>query len=214
MKKEALAGGQPRSNASNPGFTLVELVIGGVLSSLVIGSIAVVAVNQIKVAERVVILNSINRNTRRVADLLKTEADEACLISFVSIRTSATPPDTPCRPDGAPTHCTSGIGLYISHHTKLFLLVPIQKNDNTIEYANIEYYLSSTELRRTGPQVDTDGQLLPGTNVAGSIVMSNLLSPKFQLGNNCSWVRFEWKPRYKGRSYSARSITLRANSFR
>ena len=77
MKKEALAGGQPRSNASNPGFTLVELVIGGVLSSLVIGSIAVVAVNQIKVAERVVILNSINRNTRRVADLLKIEADEA-----------------------------------------------------------------------------------------------------------------------------------------
>ena len=78
---EDMRAARCRFKSSNPGFTLVELLTGVLLSALVIESVAQLAVQQINLANRVYGFSSTNRNFRRLSDLLSIEVKEACILS-------------------------------------------------------------------------------------------------------------------------------------
>lgn len=179
----------------NQGFALVELLIGGVVSAVVLGSVAVLAVHQIRIADRVYESTTINRNFKRLSDLLKIEVGEACLLRRgVDPGTSRTitPPDTRCKP--APP---SALGqrnnaecATPSATADLRLLIPVEAANNTIQYNVIRYYLSGTELLRDGPQVGTDG-LLTTTAATGSRVLSNVSTFTPTVSADCTWVSLD-----------------------
>jgi hypothetical protein len=177
-----------RSAAAKPrhanGFTLVELLIGGVLSILAMGSVAILAVQQIRIADNVYASSTIDRSFRRVSDLLKVEVSEACLLrGGANPRTTATPPDTPCKPQN-PSVCTPAAAA-----EDLRLLVPVQApGSNAITYTVIRYYRTGTELLRDGPQVGANG-LLTATAATGSRVLTNVSAFSATVSADCTWVR-------------------------
>lgn len=177
-----------RSAAVKPrqasGFTLVELLIGGVLSILAMGSVAILAVQQIRIADNVYATSTIDRSFRRVSDLLKVEVGEACLLrGGANPRTTATPPDTPCKPQN-PSVCTPAAAA-----ADLRLLVPVQApGSNAITYTVIRYYRTGTELLRDGPQVGANG-LLTATAATGSRVLTNVSAFSATVSADCTWVR-------------------------
>jgi prepilin-type N-terminal cleavage/methylation domain-containing protein len=59
----------------NQGFTLVELLISSAVSAIGLGSIAVLAVHQIRIADTVYASATIDRQFRRLSDLLKIEVE-------------------------------------------------------------------------------------------------------------------------------------------
>ncbi len=171
---------------SSGGFTLVELLIGGVISAIVLGSVAVLGVQQLRLADRVYALTTLNRNFRRISDLLKVEAGEACILrGGANPRTTATLPDTPCKPEN-PSVCAPGTATF----TDLRMLIPIQGANNTISYNVVRYYLSGNELLRDGPQVGTDG-LLTTTTTTGSRVLGNVSTFAARISADCTWVSID-----------------------
>ena len=202
MIKEALVGGLPRIKASKQGFTLVELLIGAALSSLVLGSLAVLAVQQIKLGNRVVGFTDVNRNFQRLSNLLEIETGEACMLrKGVSPRTTATLPDTPCKPEAISACATP------SSANELWLLVPIPAANNRITYAQIRYYRSGTLLLRDGPQVDPNG-LLTTTTATGSRVLTNISRFVPTVSTDCTWVSLDVGVTYPGRAEVRRSLSL------
>jgi type II secretory pathway pseudopilin PulG len=202
MARKALAGGRPRIKASKQGFTLVELLIGVALTSLVLGSLAVLAVQQMQLANRVVGFTDVNRNFQRLSDLLKIETGEACILrKGVSPRTTATLPDTPCKPQATSACATP------SSANELWLLVAIQDGINGIAYAPIRYYLSGTDLLRDGPQVDDNG-LLTTTSATGSRVLTNISRFVPEVSTDCTWVSLDVGVTYPGRAEVRRSLSL------
>ena len=168
------------------GFTLIELLIGGVLTAIALGSVAVLSVHQIRIADRVYALTTINRNFRRISDLLKVEVGEACLLrGGANPRTTATLPDTPCKPQD-PSVCAPAAAS-----TDLRLLIPIQTSgSNTITYSIVRFYRSGNELLRDGPQVDANG-LLTATAATGSRVLSNVSTFTPTVSADCTWVSLD-----------------------
>jgi Tfp pilus assembly protein FimT len=165
----------------NQGFTLVELLIGGVVSAIVLGSIAALAVHQIRIADRVYASTTIDRQFKRLSDLLKIEVGEACILrGDANPRTTATLPDTPCKPL-ATSNCTGAAT------TDLRLLLPVQNANNTISYNVVRYYLSGTELLRDGTEVNTAGQLTT-TAATGSRILTNVSTFTPTVSANCTWV--------------------------
>jgi len=202
MARKALAGGRPRIKASKQGFTLVELLIGLALTSLVLGSLAVLAVQQMQLANRVVGFTDVNRNFQRLSDLLKIETGEACILrKGVSPRTTATLPDTPCKPEATSACATP------SSANELWLLVAIQDGINGIAYAPIRYYLSGTDLLRDGPQVDDNG-LLTTTTATGSRVLTNISRFVPTVSTDCTSVSLDVGVTYPGRAEVLRTLTL------
>jgi hypothetical protein len=185
----------------NQGFTLVELLIGGVVSAVVLGSVAVLAVHQIRIADNVYTSTLINRNFKRLSDLLKVEVGEACLLrGDVNPRTTATLPDTPCKPL-ATSNC-SGAAT-----SDLRLLIPVAAADNTIGYNVVRYYLNGTDLLRDGPQVGTDG-LLTTTAATGSRVLSNVTTFTPTVSADCTWVSLVVGLTVPGTNAVNRTLTL------
>jgi len=202
MARKALAGGRPRIKASKQGFTLVELLIGLALTTLVLGSLAVLAVQQMQLANRVVGFTDVNRNFQRLSDLLKIETGEACILrKGVSPRTTATLPDTPCKPQATSACATP------SSANELWLLVAIQDGINGIAYAPIRYYLSGTDLLRDGPQVDDNG-LLTTTTATGSRVLTNISRFVPEVSTDCTWVSLDVGVTYPGRAEVRRSLSI------
>jgi type II secretory pathway pseudopilin PulG len=193
-----------RSNASrrrsSHGFTLIELLIGGVLTAIALGSVAVLSVHQIRIADRVYALTTINRNFRRISDLLKVEVGEACLLRRgVDPGTSRTitPPDTRCKPAPpsapAPAAPNNAECATPSATADLRLLVPIQAANNTISFNVIRYELVGTELMRIGPQVDTNGLLTTtaSTTTGSQRVLSNVSTFTPTVSADCTWVSLD-----------------------
>jgi type II secretory pathway pseudopilin PulG len=166
------------------GFTLVELLIGGVLSILAMGSVAFLSVQQIRIADNVYATSTIDRSFRRISDLLKVEVAEACLLrGGANPRTTATLPDTPCKPQN-PSVCAPAAAA-----ADLRLLVPVQApGSNAITYTVIRYYRTGTELLRDGPQVGANG-LLTATAATGSRVLTNVSAFSATVSADCTWVR-------------------------
>jgi hypothetical protein len=181
----------------NQGFTLVELLIGGAVSAIVLGSIAVLAVHQIRIADRVYASTTIDRQFRRLSDLLKIEVGEACLLRRgVDPGTSRTitAPDTRCKPappsappPAAPNNAECATP---SATADLRLLVPFQAANNTITYNVIKYELVDTELRRVGPQVNANGLLTANasTTAGSQRVMTNVSTFTPTVSADCTWV--------------------------
>lgn len=171
----------------NQGFTLVELLISGVVSAIVLGAIAALAVHQIRIADTVYASTTIDRQFRRLSDLLKIEVGEACILrGGADPRTTATLPDTPCKPL-ATSNCTG------ADTADLRLLIPIQGAGNTISYNIVRYYVDGTELRREGPQVGANGLLIPittGTPAVIQRVLTNVSAFTPRVSADCTWVRF------------------------
>ncbi len=172
-----------RRRRSRNGFTLIELLIGGVLTAIALGSVAVLSVHQIRIADRVYSLTTVNRNFRRISDLLKVEAGEACILrGGASPRTTATLPDTPCKPEN-PSVCAPGTASF----TDLRMLIPLQDASNAISYNVVRYYLSGNELLRDGPQVNANG-VLTTTVTNGSRVLGNVSTFAATVSADCTWV--------------------------
>ncbi|MCP9885111.1 hypothetical protein KBY97_08230 [Synechococcus sp. ATX 2A4] len=195
---------------SSNGFTLVELLIGSVLTIITMGSVAFLAAQQIRVADNVYATTTINRSFRRFSDLLKVEVAEACMLrGGVNPRTTATLPDTPCKPQD-PSVC-----LPQTTTSDLRMLVPIQPpGSNAITYTNIiRYYLSGTELLRDGPQIGVNSLLVPGTTVAASRVLSNVSAFTATVSGDCTWVTLNLTLAVPGSTaVVARQLTLYSGS--
>jgi hypothetical protein len=170
----------------NQGFTLVELLIGGVVSAVVLGAIAALAVHQIRIADTVYASATIDRQFKRLSDLLKIEVGEACILrGGADPRTAATPPDSPCKPL-ATSNCTG------ADTADLRLLIPIQGAGNTISYNIVRYYVDGTELRREGPQIGANGLLIPITLATPAViqrVLTNVSAFTPRVSADCTWVR-------------------------
>jgi type II secretory pathway pseudopilin PulG len=193
------------------GFTLVELLIGGIISALVLGAVGVLAVHQIRIADRVYSTATVNRSFKRLSDLLKIELGEACLLRRgENPRTTATLPDTPCNPETTSACATP------SATADLRLLVPIVATDNTISYSVVRYYLVGTELRRDGPQINTTGQLIAPTLanpvVTGSRVLTNVAAFVPTVSADCTWVSLNVSLTTPGSITTTVTRTLTINS--
>lgn len=200
------------------GFTLIELLIGGVLTAIALGSVAVLAVHQIRIADRVYSLTTVNRNFRRLSDLLKVEAGEACLLRRgVDPGTSRTitPPDTRCKPappsappPAAPNNAECATP---SATADLRLLVPVQAANNTISFNVIRYELVGTDLMRIGPQVDANGLLTTtaSTTTGSQRVLSNVATFIPTVSPDCTWVSLQLGLRVPGSTnVVTRTLTL------
>ncbi len=172
-----------RRRRSRNGFTLIELLIGGVLTAIALGSVAVLSVHQIRIADRVYSLTTVNRNFRRLSDLLKVEVGEACILrGGANPRTTATLPDSPCKPQ-SPSVCDPATAA-----ADLRMLIPVQAaGSNAISYNLVRFYLNGNELLRDGPQVDANG-LLTNTAATGSRVLSNVSTFTPTVSADCTWV--------------------------
>lgn len=191
-------------NKSQQGFTLVELLIGSVVSTIVLGSIGFLAVHQIRIADRVYASTTLNRNFRRLSDLLKIEIGEACMLrGGINPRTTATLPDTPCKPQ-ATSACSPATAS-----SDLRLLVPIQESSSNTPLYNItRYYLSGDQLLRDGPLVGANG-LLTTTATSGSRVMTNVASFIPTVSADCTSVRLNVGIRIPGSANTVtRTLTL------
>jgi hypothetical protein len=140
-------------------------------------------VHQIRIADRVYALTTIDRNFRRISDLLSEEVGEACILrGGTNPRNTATLPDTPCKPQ-SPSVCSPATAS-----ADLRMLIPVQAaGSNAISYNIVRYYLSSGQLLRDGPQVDTAG-LLTTTAATGSRVLSNVSTFTPTVSADCTWV--------------------------
>lgn len=169
------------------GFTLVELLIGAVLSIVALGSVAFLAVHQIRIADTAYASATVDRSFRRLSDLLRVEVGEACLLRRgVDPRTTATLPDTPCSPE-VPSACAVP-----SANPDLRLLIPVKTAGSNIPlYRVVRFYRSGTELLRDGPQVNADGILLPNTPVTGSRVLTNVSTFVPTVSADCTWVSLQ-----------------------
>ena len=169
----------------NQGFSLVELLIGGAISVVVLGSIAVLAVHQVRIADRVYASTTIDRNFKRLSDLLKIEVGEACILrGDDDPRTAATPPDTPCKPL-AISNCNGADSTYLR------LLIPVRNANNTISYNVVRYFRSGADLRREGPQVGVNGLLntTASTTEGSQRVLTNVSTFVPRVSADCTWVR-------------------------
>ena len=173
------------------GFTLVELLIGAVLSSLALGSVAFLAVHQIRIADSSYASATVNRSFRRLSDLLRVEVGEACLLRRgLDPRTTATLPDTPCSPQ-QPSVCEVP-----SATEDLRMLIPVEViGSNTPAYRVVRYYRSNNgagnELLRDGPQVNDNGTLRSDTNNTASRVLTNVASFVPTVSADCTWVTLQ-----------------------
>ena len=189
------------------GFTLVELLIGSVLTIITMGSVAFLATQQIRVADRVYASTTINRSFRRFSDLLKVEVGEACILrGGANPRTTAPlAGDNPCKPQN-PSVCSPQATT-----ADLRMLVPIQPpGSNAIAYTNIiTYRLAGNELLRDGPQIGANGLLVPGTVVTASRVLSNVSAFTATVSADCTWVRLNLTLAVPGSAdVVARELTL------
>jgi type II secretory pathway pseudopilin PulG len=173
------------------GFTLVELLIGAVLSSLALGSVAFLAVHQIRLADSSYASATVDRSFRRLSDLLRVEVGEACLLRRgLDPRTTAILPDTPCSPE-QPSVCATP-----SATADLRMLIPVQvAGSNTPAYRVVRYYRSNngtgSELLRDGPQVNANGTLLSTTTNTASRVLTNVSSFVPTVSADCTWVTLQ-----------------------
>jgi energy-coupling factor transporter ATP-binding protein EcfA2 len=139
---------------------------------------------------------------KALAGLLEIETGEACMLrKGVSPRTTATLPDTPCKPEATSACATP------SSANELWLLVPIPAANNRITYAPIRYYRSGTLLLRDGPQVDPNG-LLTTTTATGSRVLTNISRFVPTVSTDCTWVSLDVGVTYPGRAEVRRSLSL------
>lgn len=190
------------------GFTLIELLIGAVLTAIALGSVAVLSVHQIRISDRIYSLTTVNRNFRRISDLLMAEVGEACILrGGVNPRTTATLPDTPCKPQD-PSACSPSAAA-----ADLRMLIPVHAaGSNDISYIIVRFYLSGNELLRDGPQVDAAG-LLTTTPATGSRVLSNVSSFTPTVSADCTWVSLELGLRDPGSTaVVTRTLTLHSGA--
>ena len=201
-----------RFKSSNPGFTLVELLTGVLLSALVIESVAQLAVQQINLANRVYGFSSTNRNFRRLSDLLSIEVKEACVLSKGgSPFRITTLPDTPCKPL-ANLGCEAKSLNTASTFNDLYLLIPLQSSISSIIYDNpVRYYRNGTDLFRDGPQVGTDGSLTTD-KVTGRRVFTNITTFTTTVARDCTSVDIRVGVTYPGKAEVLRTLSFYSGS--
>lgn len=167
------------------GFTLVEMLIGSAVTIIVLGSLATLAVQQIRVANRVYALSTVNRSFMRLSDSLRADVQEACILQGDAYpRNTATLPDTPCRP--LRTSACAGTAS-----TDLRMLIRMTTAAGAMDYTTgrVRYWrdASTNELRRDGPTVSPAG-VLNTTIVTNQRVMSNVTGFVPTVSADCTWV--------------------------
>lgn len=171
------------------GFTLVELLIGAVLSSLALGAVAFLVVHQIRIADRSYASATVDRSFRRLSDLLRAEVGEACLLrgGQSPLRNPAPPPpETQCSPR-TPSVCAPRAAA-----ADLQLLIPVVvPGSNTPNPQVVRFHLSNNELLRDGPQVNANGTLLPTTPNTNSRVLTNVASFVPTVSDDCTSVELQ-----------------------
>lgn len=168
------------------GFTLVEMLIGSTVTIIVLGGLATVAVQQIRVADRVYALSTVNRSFMRLSDSLRADVQEACILQGDAYpRNTATLPDTPCRPLLA-SACTGAAS------TDLRMLIPTTTAAGAIDYSTgrVRYWFdaSTNSLLRDGPTVSPAG-VLNTTVVNNQRVMSGVTGFVPTVSADCTWMR-------------------------
>lgn len=175
------------------GFTLVELLLGLALSGVALGSVAYLAVHQIRLADTAYASVTVDRSFRRLSDLLRLEVSEACLLrGGADPRTTATLPDTPCSPQN-PSVCDPATPA-----ADLRLLIPVlSPGSNTPIYEVVRYSRSNNgtgnELLRIGPRVNANGALVPATTDPNNPdrVLTNVSSFVATVSADCTWVSLQ-----------------------
>ena len=182
-----------RPHAANPGFTLVELLVGVVVGGIALASIASVAVSHIRTTSRVTWNTQVQRDIAKMNSFLAVESREACAFSagaaaptyWVNGATMPTP--SPCT-----TPCTTGAA------NEVRLLVPFNTDVNAAPISRVIRFYTAvngttglTELRRDGPAITATGQLNQTTNLTGSVLVDGVNTFTANVSPDCRTVTLQ-----------------------
>lgn len=161
------------------GLTLVELLIGAVVSALSLAVITRLTVQQANISDDLFTQASLDRRFRRFADLMRADFAEACQLRTGATSTTATDPrrattapDTSCNPPpvSACGNLTTGVSTPASGVDLWMVLPNVDTTTGTLlpRHPLIRYYRGGTLkdgttcadcLFRDGPPVNANGSL-------------------------------------------------------
>jgi len=175
---------QPSRPTALRGFTLVELLISSVVSAVMMGLIANLAVHQTRISDNFYTTATLNRRFNVFSNLLRAEFKDACLL-----RGGANPSSTNCIPPATSDCGTLGGASTPATGSDLRMQIPVFNNaTNANTYPTVRYYISGTDLRRDGPAVNNDGSLNPVTTTNNQLVMNNVSAFAVTVAPDCAWA--------------------------
>lgn len=144
---------RPSSSRSSRGFTILELLVGSVLSLIALAAVASVAIGHIRTTDRTLWTIQLRRDLSRLNTLLTAETNEACVFRSGQAPTSCTPPAATTTPG-----CTGTAGTDLQMGVRVIASgVPVTP------LPVVRYYLgtgaTAGQLRRAGPPILADGRL-------------------------------------------------------
>lgn len=148
-----------RPRPAEAGVTLVELLVGLVISSLFVPLLWNVVRSTIVFSESTVWQVQLQRDLDRLTTLLNIEAEEACLFGTTG------DPAAGCFP-------TASASCSTATQNELRLRVPLLNASGApAGSAVIRYFRTGTDLLRTGPAVLASGRLNPSVTSSNQLVM-------------------------------------------
>jgi len=155
----------PRPSAS--GFTIVELLVGSVLTVIALTAVASVAIGHIRSTDRTLWTIQLRRDLARLNTLLTAEAGESCVF-----RSGQTP--TSCTPDSTSTPgCTGTAGTDLRMGVQV-----INAGAPATPLPVVRYYLgtggTAGQLRRVGPPILASGRLNTAVADVDSLVLDGV----------------------------------------
>lgn len=178
---------QPSQPMAFQGFTLVEMLIAGAISAVMMGLIANLAVHQIRISDNYYTTATLNRRFNLFSTLLRAEFRDAC-----RLRGGSNPSGTNCTP------ATADCGDLVANTSNpasgsdLRLMIPVfDSATNTITYPIVRYYTSGTNLLRNGPAVNADGSLSTAAPpYTDQLIMNNVSTFAVTVTPDCSTATF------------------------
>ena len=187
---------QPAHSVVQQGFTLVEMLIAGGVSAVMMALIANLAVHQIRISDNYFTTATLNRRFNIFSTLLRSEFKEAC-----QLRVDSNPSSANCTPPAASDcgNLTTNVSTP-ANGSNLRLMIPVYNSaTNTTTYPIVQYFTNGTELRRNGPAVNNDGSLstaLPP--YTDQLLMNNVSAFVVEVTPDCSTAIFNLTLRLPG----------------
>ncbi len=185
MSKQPLFLQFHRHSALSPtkGFTIVELLVGSVLSVIALTAVASVAIGHIRSTDRTLWSIQLRRDLSRLSTLLTAEANEACVFRSGQAPTTCTPPSTTTTPG-----CTGVLGTDLQMGIRV-----INAGVPVTPLPVVRYYLgtggAAGQLRRVGPPILATGRLNTALANVDSLVLDGVTTFSPTVEDDCRSAR-------------------------
>lgn len=187
----------PHQPTAEGGFTLVELLIGLVISGVALIAAGDLLINHILTSESMIWGMQMEKGLGRLSNLLATEAGEACALGTTT----------------NPSSCALASTCSSASANEIRLMVPILSNGVTITNRWIRYFRNTTnnQLLRDGPRILPSGALdTANPDQTNMLVMEGISNFLASGRDNCHSATIQVTATAPNTSYSrTREMTLR-----